>query len=428
MIYGAATSSSRLRTDTAYRTTIIQECGIITPEYEMKWDRMRPTATTYNFTDADYIVNFARQHGILVHGHTLCWHRALPSWFDTTVNRSNAEQFLRNHIQTVVSRYRGQIYSWDVVNEAIEPRDATPYHLRNSRWYQYLGENYIDIAFRAAAAADPSALLVYNEYDVEFDDNIRRDAILNLLRRLKARRVPIHALGIQGHMRAADRAKLNAHAHLFRQFLNDVAALGLQIIITEFDCDDRSLPASIQQRDAGVAQMYGDYCAVVMNNPAVVGFITWGITDKYTELNSSAPRADREPQRPLPLDATMQRKSAWYALEWWFMNTFARPQRTTAVTNTLPEHMLISELECAPNPAIQQARISFHLNQPRYLHIYIVDVQGRIVARLAHEELFSQGLHRRVWDIDPLSCSQGLYYCCISSSGNTVSIPIVVVR
>ncbi len=421
MFFGAATTEDRLRTDTAYRQAVIDECGILTAEYEMKWDRLRPTASTYYFADSDYIVNFARQNGMLVHGHTLCWHQALPSWFSGTVNRTNAEQVLRDHIKTVVGRYKGQVYSWDVVNEVIQPSDNTPNKLRNSPWYQFLGENYIEIAFRAAAEADPAALLVYNEYDVEFDDTARTDAILNLLKRLQAKRVPIHALGIQAHIRSADTQKFNANMSAFRKFLNDVAALGLKIIITEFDCDDRSLPSNTQQRDDGVAKMYGDYCSVAMNNTAVIGFITWGISDKYTNLNTTAARPDGQQQRPLPLDNTMQRKSAWYALEWWFLNTSTRPRLVTG----LAEYSSLKTLECAPNPASSQTVLRFQVERAVHIRLSLVDAVGREIAELG-DELFAEGEHQRT--VDVTSLAEGVYWCVLHSATARSTVQIVVQR
>lgn len=430
MFYGAATNVDELKTDAAFRQAFVQECGILTAEYEMKWDRLRPTATTYNFADADYLVNFAKQNGILVHGHTLCWHRALPAWFSGTVNRSNAEQFLREHIQSVVGRYKGQIHSWDVVNEVIEPSDNTPNKLRNSAWYQYLGENYIEIAFRAAAAADPSAMLVYNEYDVEFDDNVRKDAILGLLQRLIAKRVPIHALGVQAHVRSADAQKFNANTNGFRQFLSAVAALGLKIIITEFDCDDRSLPANTQQRDAGVAQMYGDYCAVVMNTPAVIGFITWGLSDKYSVLNTSSPRSDRQPQRPLPLDSALQWKSAWYSLEFWFNATSARPRVvTSAQAYSAQATSALLSVECAPNPASSRTVLRFTLESSSHLRFSLNDALGREIAVLA-DDIFSEGAHSMPFQTEHLA--NGSYWCIIRLSGGSnrgeTTLQIVVQR
>lgn len=424
MFYGAASSSQRLRTDAPYRQAIQQECGILTPEYEMKWDTLRPTSTTYNFTDADYFVNFARQNTMYINGHTLCWHRALPSWFSATVNARNAEQFLRQHIQTVVGRYRGQIQLWDVVNEAIEPSDNRPNGLRNSPWYQFLGERYLDIAFRTAAETDPSALLVYNEYGVEYDDASRRNAILGLLRRLISRGVPVHALGIQGHIRAQDRSKLQANFSAFRQFLSDVAALGLKIFVSEFDCDDGALTSNTAARDAAIAQIYGDYCSVVMNNPAVIGFITWGLTDKYTELQTSAIRPDRLPQRPLPLDSSFVRKSAWYSLEFWFNSTASRPRFLTDVRQTLARDASgILNVRTTPNPASTHTTISFVLSAATNVHLSVADVAGRVMVTLA-DTILASGEHRFRWDTDTVS--GGLYWLIVRTSQGQSAFPLVV--
>jgi endo-1,4-beta-xylanase len=433
MFFGTGTAEDRIIADVAYRNAIVRECGMIVPEYEMKWDRMRPSATTYNFSDADFIINYARQNALTVRGHTLCWHRALPSWFSSTVNASNAARFLTEHIQTVCSRYRGRIHSWDVVNEAIEPTDRQTNNLRNTPWFRFLGESYIETAFRAASQADPSAMLVYNEYGFEFDDNVRRNAVLGLLRRLQARNVPIHALGIQGHLRYADLAKFNANTNSFRTFLRDVAALGLKIIITEFDVDDNTLPSGIMARDEGIGKMYGDFCAVVMNEPAVIGFITWGLSDKYTSLNAIAPRPDRQPQRPLPLDSSMVRKSAWYALEFWFKNTAARPrqiisgvQQGAGQQGAMQQDGLVqASLSCSPNPVTDVIAIEFTLPIADEVLVRLVDVQGRDVKIIARQAL-AHGEHRITTDVRSLS--SGVYAAIVQGSSFLASKNIVVQR
>ncbi len=422
MFFGSATSEDRIISDIPYRTALVKECGIIVPEYEMKWDIMRPSATTYNFADADFMINFARQNGLAVRGHTLCWHRALPSWFASTVNSRNAAQFLTEHIATVCGRYKGRIHSWDVVNEAIEPTDRQTNGLRNSPWFQLLGESYIETAFRAAHQADPAAILVYNEYGVEFDDTIRTDAIVNLLRRLKARNVPLHALGVQGHIRAADKAKFAANMQRFRTFLREVATLGLSIIITELDCDDTGLASSITTRDEGVGGMYGDYCSVVMNEPAVIGIITWGLTDKYTALNSTNPRSDRLPQRPLPLDANMVRKNAWYALEYWFKNTMQRPRQT--ITSVAEERVApIQRLRCIPNTQQSECEIQFTLERSEDVLLRLVDVRGQDVQILAQAR-FEAGEHRFM--LNYAAFPIGTYLCILQSPSFLVSEKILL--
>lgn len=432
MFFGAATAEDRIITDTAYRTAMVNECGIIVPEYEMKWDRMRPTATTYNFSDSDFIVNFARQNGLAVRGHTFCWHRAQPSWFPYTLNRSNAARFLTEHIATVAGRYKGRMHSWDVINEAIEPSERQTNNLRNNIWFQLLGESYIETAFRATAQADPTAMLIYNEYGFEFDDNVRRDAVLGLIRRLLSRGVPLNALGIQGHLRYTDLAKFQANMNTFRTFLRDVAALGLKIIITEFDVDDSELPSGITARDEGIGKMYGEFCSVVMSEPAVIGFMTWGLSDKYTSLNATAPRADRLPQRPLPLDSSMVRKSAWYALEFWFKNTTRRPMQTISdirhdVRQTVRQGDIINTtLSCFPNPARNICTVELTLPiADEQVFVRLTDILGRDVLVIARESL-PAGVHR--FSVNVESLATGLYTCIAQSASFLASAAIVVQR
>jgi Beta-1,4-xylanase len=168
LLYGAATMWGVLESDAAFADVIKRECDILTAENELKWDTLRPSPMSFNFDWGDRLVEFNRQNNLLTRGHTLVWHW-VPGWFRETVNQQNAELFLVEHITKVVSRYAGQIHSWDVVNEAIAPEEGRSDGLRQSPWLEFLGEDYIEIAFHAAAAADPSALLVYNDYGLEYD-------------------------------------------------------------------------------------------------------------------------------------------------------------------------------------------------------------------------------------------------------------------
>lgn len=227
--YGAAGNYPVLSKDAKFAALFAQQCGILVPENEMKWQPLCPAPDRYDFTQADWLVNFARSHNMPIRGHTLVWNQAIPDWFKETVNRQNAEQTMVRHIQAVMGHYAGKIHSWDVVNEAI----AVPYSnrsdgLQSSPWLEFLGSNYIDLAFRVAAEADPKALLVHNEGWMDYDtqrDNAQRAAVLGLLERLKRNKVPIHALGIQAHLNASE-TKFNPNR--LRQFLQDVASMGLK--------------------------------------------------------------------------------------------------------------------------------------------------------------------------------------------------------
>lgn len=325
LLYGAAVQQRHLAQDPEFAAHFVRECAILVPESELKWRRLRPQPHQFNFAPGDRLVAFGRTHGLQIRGHTLVWHEALPTWFKETVNRRNAEKMLREHIHRVMGHYAGQIHSWDVVNEAIHPGHGHPQSLRTSPWLQLLGPAYLDIAFEAAAAADPATLLVYNDHWLEYDTpngRARRKAVLNLLSRLKSRGVPIQALGIQAHL-MRDQPRFNPAQ--FRQFLREVASLDLKILITELDVTDQKLPGDPLVRDRLVAAAYEDYLNAALEEPAVIAVLTWGLSDRYTWLSDHNPRADGRPVRPLPLDANLNRKPTWKAIARSFDQ--ASPQR-----------------------------------------------------------------------------------------------------
>jgi endo-1,4-beta-xylanase len=318
LIYGAAIRYPDLSSDSLLAAAVANECAMLVPEWGLKWSvgqkPLRPDQDNFDFRAADWMANFANSHNLLFRGHTLVWHESLPRWFKDKVNRENAELFLTKHINKVAGYYAGKIHSWDVVNEAIALWDKRPDNLRKTPWLEYLGTDYIELAFNLAAKADPKALLVYNDYGLDYDtsqDEEKRNAVLSLLQRLKSKGTPIHALGIQAHL-SGDRN--NFHAQKFRDFLSQVAGLGLKIMITEMDVKDDKLPKDPQSRDRLIAAAYEDYLTAALDEKAVTTVVTWGLSDKYTWLTEFKPRPDQSPVRPLPLDAQMQRKLAWNAI------------------------------------------------------------------------------------------------------------------
>jgi endo-1,4-beta-xylanase len=314
LLYGAALQSKQLETDSAFSRAIAQECNIIVPEFELKWRTVRPSPSVYHFAPADKLLSFAHAHNMKMRGHTLVWHEDLPSWVDSALNSLNAKQILTDHISTVVKHYAGKMHSWDVVNEAIEPKDGRSDGLRNSPWLTMLGPEYIDLAFRVAAESDPKAVLTYNDFGMDYDTPFgrkKRMLVLNLLRQLKANGTPIHALGIQAHLH---RDNPNFNPDSFSTFLQEVADLGLKIMITELDLTEKKLPTDTTLRDRTIAAAYEDYLTVALSQPAVIAVLTWGLSDRYTWLSTAEPRTDGAPVRPLPLDAQMKRKLAWNAI------------------------------------------------------------------------------------------------------------------
>ncbi len=324
LLYGAAVEADRLSSDGAFSAAVARECNILVPEVSMKWAALRPTASSYDFTRGDALAAIARSNGQRLRGHTLVWHQALPAWFATTVDAGNAERFLREHIASVAGHYAGQMHSWDVVNEAIDTSSGRADGLRDTPWLRFLGPRHLDLAFTTAATADPAALLTYNEYGLELTSSAaRRQATLGLLTGLKDRGVPVHALGIQGHVGGAAWSQFDPVA--FGDFVDRVVTLGLKVFITELDVRDDHLPGDQTQRDQGVAAIYKAYLETALARPQVTTVLTWGLSDKYTWLASQSPRGDKLPVRPLPLDNAMQRKPAWQAVAEAFQRAVARP-------------------------------------------------------------------------------------------------------
>jgi endo-1,4-beta-xylanase len=312
--YGAAVRADALTSDMSYRGAVIANCQIIVPEGEMKWPDIHPARGEYRFEKADALMDFARQNQIQVRGHTLAWYGDMPEWTADIDSRAEAERELVDHIETVVSRYRGTIPSWDVVNEPLVDWPDGPTSLRPSIWTRQLGPNYLPIALRAAAAVDPDAQLVLNEYDIEFKGPrfaARRKALLQLLRSLRDRDVPLHGIGLQAHLfgsRAIDRDGL-------QDFLREVTALKLDVLITELDVIDDEFPGKVSERDALVAGLAGQFLEAVCDVVRPKAILTWGLSDRYTWVPTYFKRPDGMPNRPLPLDADLKRKPLFDVIE-----------------------------------------------------------------------------------------------------------------
>jgi endo-1,4-beta-xylanase len=316
LFFGAATTSVILDDDPTFAAAFARECGILVPENEAKWDSIQPAPGLFDFSKVNRLVDFARGHGMLFRGHTLLWHRQVPAWLPPALRNRDPRILLETHVRRVVEQYRGAVQSWDVVNEAIELNDGRADGLRRTLWLDAIGPGYLDLAFRTARAADPEARLSYNDYGLDYAEvwNVRkRAAVLELLRDLRGRGVPIDALGLQGHLRAG----LPFDGGSLRAFIRSVAALGLDVYVTELDVIDARLPDD-GTRDAQVARLVSDYLGAVLAEPAVKGVITWGLSDKYSWLNTpyaeGARRGDGKPARGLPLDPDLRRTLMWGAL------------------------------------------------------------------------------------------------------------------
>lgn len=315
-IMAGAAIGARQLSDENFKALVAEQYDLVVSENSMKFGPLSPKPGEYDWKDADALVDFAEKHKMKVRGHNFVWHSQLPVWFKSTANKDNAKKILVDHIHTVGGHFKGKIQSWDVVNEAIQVSDGQPDGLRKSPWYELIGPEYLEIAYRTARETDPKAKLTYNEYGIESDseeDTKKREATLALLKRFKANGIPIDALGIQSHIHASG----ETYGKGLRELIAGAQELGLEVYLTEMDVNDDSIadddPAV---RDRAVAEVYRDYLGVALENKAVKAVVTWGVTDKATWLNGMREHRQKHAnrgERPLPFDNDLQPVAAFFA-------------------------------------------------------------------------------------------------------------------
>jgi endo-1,4-beta-xylanase len=331
LLIGAALDSRRSPLEIDLATA---HFSAITPENSMKPMAVQPTEGRFDFADADRIVELAVKSGATPIGHCLVWHSQTPRWFfqrpdGQTAGRELALPRLRKHIATVVGHYKGRVKQWDVVNEAIS--DTPDQLLRQSSWLKAVGEDYIGEAFRTAHEADPHAILIYNDYNIERRDKRRK--ALQLLRSLIEKKVPMHAVGIQGHwlLNSPDFAEVE-------ESIKQYADLGLKVMITELDISvlprrsqgadiskterpsaeqrakldpyTQGLPDTVAQQQA---ERYRQAFAMFLRHKKVIGRVTlWGTHDGHSWLNNFPVRGRTD--YPLLFNRQGRPKAAFFAV------------------------------------------------------------------------------------------------------------------
>ena len=282
---------------------IESQFNCISPENVLKWESVHPEPDRYDFSGPDQYVEFGEKNHMAIIGHTLVWHNQTPAWVfedaqGNPLTRDALLQRMHDHIMTVVSRYKGRIKGWDVVNEALNEDGS----MRKTKWEKIIGDDYIEKAFQYAHEADPKAELHYNDYSLE--NAPKRNGAIALIRKLKAEGIPITAIGLQGHDKM-DWPTTQQEDETISAF----AALGVKVMITELDIDvvpatqhnrtaditanarqvdgatayTNGLPDSVQQ---ALAQRYADLFKVYLKHRDVVERVTfWGVTDGDSWLN-----------------------------------------------------------------------------------------------------------------------------------------------
>ena len=306
-LFGSMVNVGNLVRDQTYRAAILRHCEIIVPEGGLKWDGLRPSATTFGFGEADDFVAFGTRHGLAMRGTTFAWENAMPAWTAGIQKANQAVDALSTHILTVAARYAGRIGSWDVVNEPLPEDPRSPSDRRASLWQRLIGDRHITLALETAAAAAPGAELIINEYDLEFNGprfSLKRRAMLDLITKVRSTGAPLHAIGLQAHLRGErdlDRPGL-------QRFLREVHDLGLGVLVTELDVQDYALPAAIDVRDTAVAARADELLDTVFSVVRPRAVLTWGLTDRWAWVPPYFKRPDGLANRPVPLDEDYQPK------------------------------------------------------------------------------------------------------------------------
>jgi endo-1,4-beta-xylanase len=319
LVYGSSAATWQL-SDDEYRRLFAREAAILFTEDDLLWWRLRPTPqSNLDFTYGDRVIEFAEQQGMLVFGAHLVWDEGFgEGWTDDDLwglKERAARDLMLDTIDRVVGRYRGRVAGWIVANEVLDG-----YGLRvDVPWYATIGPSYVSESFHTAHEADPEALLVLNDFGYETDDMMslatdKRAATLQLIDELLGAGVPVHALGVQAHLHAMQFSDTFDPGG-YRQFLSDVAARGMRILVTEMDVLDDGLPPNLRSRDRAVADVVSAYLDVVLDEPAVSALMTFGLSDRYTWLEEDFPRTDGVPRRPLPFDEELRPKPAYQALK-----------------------------------------------------------------------------------------------------------------
>lgn len=315
---GVAVSPRSLEGESA--SLILKHFNSMTPENVMKMGPIHPEKETYNWQFADQIVDFAQKNNMFLRGHALCWHNQAGDWIfkDDAGNQVTKEvllERLKEHITTVVERYRGKIYAWDVVNEAISDEEGE--FLRDSEWYKICGADYIIKAFEYAHEADPNLKLFYNDYSAVRPE--KRDKIYKLIQMIQDAGVPIHGVGIQGHFSIYEPSEQE-----LRDALEKYASLGVEVQITELDVsvyqkehgrrdplpkdeDDAFKP---EQEEMQIGQYDMLFRVFREYRGILTGITFWNVSDRYSWLDNFPVRGRKN--YPLLFDEQFKPKKAYY--------------------------------------------------------------------------------------------------------------------
>lgn len=325
MTYGVAVTGKQLKDEPELAALIAVEASLLVPEYEAKFAFLQPEEGRFDFALIDVVTDWAQHFRKQVRGHALVWHQDLPDWARAAIAEGpgRARAVMAAHFDRVLPHTRARIRDWDVVNEPIanppgsdvpEPAGNTG-DLRDTPWLRALGPDYIAIALREARQRDATLRITLNDYGVEADTpwaEEKRRRLLRLLRSLRARNLPLDAVGIQGHLQMREPFRPD----VFRDFVRQIRALDLQVLITELDVREVRPPiGDFVARDTAVALRVHQFLSAAIEGGCRT-VLSWGISDRFSWLHRepAVALAPGDVHRGLPFDWEFNRKQMWRAM------------------------------------------------------------------------------------------------------------------
>lgn len=284
---GTAVRPDQLMAKAPLEGLIRRDCDLLIPEFHGQWSAVEWIEGQPYYGNYDAIADYARLTGKAVRGHSLIWQQMTPDWAQTRMTKERDWGVVRNHFASLLPRYRGKIGEWIVVNEMIDTEDGED-GLRRTSFQQAFGQDYVARALETAHELDPAARLMINDFSFVHDNPVdarRRARMIRLVEDLKARNVPLHMIGIQGHIELAKGAVAQAEV---RSFLHELAQMDVTLAITELDVLEDDRAHIIERRDQRVADAAQSLIDVAMDEPALTSVATWGLSDRDSWLQERA--------------------------------------------------------------------------------------------------------------------------------------------
>jgi MYXO-CTERM domain-containing protein len=308
---GTAVDTPIFLSSPQHNAIVAGEFSMITPANSMKMGLIQPTQGVFDFVDTDALVAWAQMNGLEFHGHPLVWHTQAPAWLnDGVFDRDQMIAILYAHIDALMGRYAGKFPYWDVVNEAIDQTGDT-WGFRSTIWHDRIGDDFIDLAFTHARAVDPSAKLLYNDYNIEQMGNAKADRVFQLVSEMKARGTPIDAVGLQGHYFVEPNGNTSSgvpNMQAIRDNMARYAAIGVDVHITE--CDFRIGKPLDDTKAQHQNQFFRDLLQVCIDAPNCSHFTVWGLSD----VDSWVPSTFKDYDYAHIFDANLTAKPAYHEM------------------------------------------------------------------------------------------------------------------